>query len=485
MKTTILWFRQDLRLQDNPALTAALQRGGPILPVYIRAPEEEGDWPMGAAARWWLHHSLASLARTLNAYGSCLILRQGASLAVLHDLVVKTGADAIYWNRRYEPGARQQDNLLQARLTAEGVQVESFNASLLLEPEQVSNRNGQPFQVFTPFWNQCLAVLPGWKVLEAPASLPTPAHLPESETLADMRLLPKPDWASGLRAAWQPGEPGAATQLQRFLGNALSDYPFQRDRPDSEGVSRLSPHLHFGEIGPRQIWRAVKTYLEMHGFAQKEAASVDSYLRQLGWREFAYHLLTHFPHTPDAPLRSEFAAFPWKDDDSALKAWQQGRTGYPLVDAGMRELWATGWMHNRVRMVVASFLVKDLLIPWQNGARWFWDTLVDADLANNTLGWQWTAGCGADAAPYFRIFNPVAQGEKFDPCGDYVRHWVPELSRLPALWIHHPWEAPDVTLQEAGITLGATYPYPIVDHIFARERAHNAFATLRALKITQ
>jgi deoxyribodipyrimidine photo-lyase len=349
---------------------------------------------------------------------------------------------------------------------------------LLYEPGEILNSSGKPFQVFTPFWNACCSGPEPAAPLLRPKRLAAPGGWPRSLALDELDLEPKVDWASGIRAAWTPGEKGAHDLLRRFVRESLLDYSDQRDRPYVPGTSRLSPHLRFGEISPRQIWHGVYGGLNSKR-TRTSMKAVEPFLRQLGWREFSYHLLHHLPHTTDEPLRSDFAAFPWRTDEAALKAWQRGQTGYPLVDAGMRELWATGWMHNRVRMVVASFLVKDLLIPWQEGARWFWDTLVDADLANNTMGWQWTAGCGADAAPYFRVFNPVGQGERFDAKGDYVRRWVPELAKLPPAWIHRPWEAPAAVLAEAGIVLGKTYPKRIVVHAEARERALAAVATLK------
>ncbi len=480
-RVSLLWFRQDLRLGDNPALRAATKRGGLIIPVFIWGPEEEEGWAPGGASRWWLHQSLASLSHELQERGSRLVIREGPALQTLRELVRETHADAVFWNRRYEPAITERDVAIQEALQAAGVMVETHNASLLFEPWEVLNKAGKPFQVFTPFWKACLSLPEVGEPLPVPRRLPAPGTWPQTPSVSQLALEPKVDWAVGLRSAWSPGSAGATAALKRFLREALSEYERTRDRPDIPGVSRLSPHLHFGEIGPRQVWHAVRDRSRASRKRQmRQRAS--AYLRQLVWREFAYHLLHHFPHTTDRPLRPEFGAFPWKEDKKGLKSWQKGLTGYPIVDAGMRELWTTGWMHNRVRMVVASFLVKDLLIPWQEGARWFWDTLVDADLANNTLGWQWVAGCGADAAPYFRIFNPMGQGEKFDPNGDYVRRWVPELRKLTAPWIHRPWEASYSVLAAAGVELGRTYPKPIVDHAFARQRALAALATIKKQK---
>ena len=491
---TIVWFRRDLRLDDNPALVAAVRRGGPIVPVFIWDPREGKNWVPGAAARWWLHQSLAALDAELRRYGSRLVIRAGDALARLQDLARETGSDTVFWNRRYEPATRQSDKRITAALRREGFAVETFNAALLFEPDEVTNKSGRPFQVFTPFWRACMERPPS-DPLAAPTRLPGPRRWPESSRLSELELEPTIDWTGGIRAVWQPGWRGAGANLTRFLEKSLSNYATDRDRPGIAGTSRLSPHLHFGEISPRRVWHAVSQWLgQTSGSGRRGDGSpaqrgrqaletrrtaAEAYLRQLVWREFAYHLLHHFPHTAEHPFRTEFAAFPWARNARALRAWQRGRTGYPLVDAGMRQLWTTGWMHNRVRMVVASFLTKHLLIAWETGARWFWDTLVDADLANNTFGWQWTAGCGADPAPYFRIFNPVSQGEKFDPDGDYVRQWVPELAALPPPWIHRPWEASSAALTDAGVKLGQTYPNPIVDHAEARERALAAFARIR------
>jgi deoxyribodipyrimidine photo-lyase len=462
-----MWFRQDLRLKDNPALAAALEQGTPVIPVFIWAPEEEDGWPLGGASKWWLQRSLVSLENELQRRGSRLILRGGPAAQAIDDLLSETGASAVFWSRRYEPAIVKRDSELKTRLRARGVKAESLNGSLLFEPWTVSNSSGQPFRVFTAFWRACLTKDLPAAAADAPAVLPSPRHWPESLALSDFELEPEIDWAGGLRETWQPGEEGAQDQLRRFRKEALADYEEGRNAPGSVGTSRLSPHLHFGEISPGQVWRAVA------------GRNSEAWLRQIGWREFAYHLLYHFPQTPEAPLRPEFARFPWKTNARALQAWQKGQTGYPLVDAGMRELWHTGWMHNRVRMVAASFLVKHLLIAWQEGAAWFWDTLADADLANNTLGWQWVAGCGADAAPYFRIFNPTLQGEKFDPAGEYVRRWIPELATLPDEWIHKPSKAPPLVLKAAGVEMGKTYPTPIVDHNEARKRALAAPGAIR------
>lgn len=476
---SIVWFRIDLRLADNPALSSAVKRGGPVLPVFIHAPEEEAPWQPGGASRWWLHQSLASLDVALRKLGSRLIIRHGPTLETLRALVTETGAGAVFWNRRYEPAVIARDAMVKESLRHDGCKVESFNAALLHEPWTIQNQSKKPFQVFTPFWRHCLAKPNPEKPLPAPRKIPAPARWPSSFKLAELELEPRINWADGLRAAWQPGEAGAAANLGRFMAKAFDGYDEGRNRPDLTGTSRLSPHLHFGEISPRQVWQGLA------GMAARRKLPTEKwrgsqFLAEIGWREFSHHLLFHFPHTPTEPLRADFKKFPWRKDAAWLTAWQQGRTGYPIVDAGMRELWTTGWMHNRVRMIVASFLVKDLLLSWREGAAWFWDTLVDADLANNTLGWQWTAGCGADAAPYFRVFNPMSQGEKFDPRGEYVRKWCPELAKLPDKWLHRPWEAPAEVLNPAGVELGREYPEPVVSHTIAREVALEAFAKMKS-----
>ncbi len=470
--STLVWFRQDLRLADNPALAAAAA-GGAVIAVYIRDDAAAGAWPPGGAARWWLHHSLAALGRDLAARGAPLVLRSGPAGAVLDRLIEETGATAVHWNRCYEPASIARDRAIKAGLEARGVAVRSFNSALLFEPWTVATKAGGPYRVFSQYWRTCLSLPDPAQPTPAPAALTFPPRAPQSEALAAWRLLPtKPDWAGGLRATWTPGEAGARERLDRFTAATVHAYKQERDRPDRAATSLLSPHLHFGEISPRAVWHAVRA-------AAGTAAGAESFLSELGWREFSHHLLYHFPDLPTRNLRAEFDRFAWRADEDTFMAWSRGRTGFPLVDAGMRELWQTGTMHNRVRMIAASFLVKNLLLPWQAGARWFWDTLVDADLANNSASWQWVAGCGADAAPYFRIFNPVLQGERFDPEGAYVRRFVPELARLPASHIHRPWEAPAAMLREAGVELGADYPHPIVDHQQARQRALAAFAELK------
>ncbi|MGB0747684.1 MAG: cryptochrome/photolyase family protein [Magnetospiraceae bacterium] len=476
----IFWFRRDLRLHDNPGLIAAQGSGRPIIPLYIRDDEDGGDWAPGAASNWWLHGSLASLARDLETLGNGLILRSGPARAVLDAVSRETGATAIYWNRRYEPWAVARDKKIKAALSDRGLEVVSCQASLLREPWEIRNQQGQPYKVFTPFWKTLRALGPQGSPLAPPERLPALTARPISEELESWRLRPtEPDWAMGLREAWDPGEAGAGKRLESFLEQAVFDYKDQRDLPGITGTSRLSPHLHFGEIGPRQVWHAATT-AALAATGAPMPRGVETFLSEIAWREFSHHLLFQFPDLPTAPLRPEFSRFSWEEDDPGLSAWQRGQTGYPIVDAGMRELWATGWMHNRVRMIVASFLIKDLLIPWQRGEAWFWDTLVDADLANNAASWQWVAGCGADAAPYFRVFNPITQGEKFDPEGAYIRQWVPELAKLPKAVIHQPWSANPLDLAEAGLALGREYPLPIVDHAMARKRALERFNRLKS-----
>lgn len=478
----IVWFRRDLRLADNPALSAAIGRGFTyILPVFIHTPEELAPWAPGGAQRVWLHFSLTSLDADLRATGSRLIVRRGTTQTILDRLIAENGATAVFWNRLYDPQTIEHDARIKRQLKRDGIEASSFNSALLHEPWQIETNQGRPYKVFTPFWKNA-GDRPVMAPLAEPAALPTvPLHI-DSLDVADLALLPDIPWDRGIRAAWQPGEQNAHDRLDAFVEKTLHDYSNARNRPDCDGTSRLSPHLHFGEIGPRQIMHRVDEwrYTNNHAAHDQQASA---FINEIGWREFAHHVLYHFPETPFESMDKRFQRFSWVDPDNAgrtaLQRWQHGRTGIPMIDAGMRELWATGYMHNRLRMTVASFLTKNLRLPWQIGARWFWDTLVDADLANNTLGWQWAAGCGADAAPFFRIFNPVRQGERFDPEGTYVRHWVPELAALPNKHLNRPWLAPANVLEAAGIQLGYTYPEPLVDLKASRKNALAAFDRIR------
>lgn len=446
-KPIIIWLRNDLRLTDHPAFQAAGSR--PVIPVYIFSSDEEA-----AASHVWLHHSLLAFQESVK---GALVIRKGDCLKNLQELIRESGADTVYWTRRYEPKAIIQDSEIKSALRESGVNVQSFQGQLLIEPWTVLNKQGRPFQVFTPFFNACKILPVRAAFSEAKLKFMKASGL----TVENLELLPKIHWDRGMMKHWVPGEKGAQDSLQSFIKGNLSIYQDTRDLPALEdGVSKLSPHLHFGEISPFQIWNAI--------IALPEGGV---YLRQIYWREFAHYLLYHFPHIVSKAFKPAFDHFKWEDNPTALKKWQKGLTGYPIVDAGMRQLWETGWMHNRVRMIVGSFLVKDLLISWTEGAKWFFDTLVDADLANNTLGWQWVGGMGPDAAPYFRIFNPLLQGEKFDPEGEYVKKYVPELKHLSKKWIHRPYEAPELELRSAGVILGKTYPYPLVDHAEARLKA--------------
>ena len=475
--TTLVWFRRDLRLADNPALAAAVAEGDCVVPVYVHAPEEEAPWAPGAASRWWLHHSLGALDAQLRQRGSSLVIRRGPSLQSLMQLARDAGASRIVWNRLYEPALVARDTQIKAALREQGFDCESYNAALLHEPWEIRTGQDGPYRVFTPFWRACMQKLDTQPApTPAPRRLKAPATSASSVPLDELELRPRIAWDAQFPAHWTPGETGAHIRLAAFCDEWIGRYGESRNRPDQPGSSRLSPHLHFGEISPRQCLVAARNAVVDQPAAR---ASADSFVREIGWREFAHHLLHHYPHTPERPLDARFERFPWAENPAALEAWQRGRTGYPIVDAGMRELWTTGWMHNRVRMIVASLLTKNLQQPWVAGARWFWDTLVDADLASNTLGWQWTAGCGADAAPFFRIFNPVLQAERYDPERLYLRRWLPELASLPDAWIHRPWQAPAPILAAAGVALGRTYPHPVVDFPASRDAALGAYATIK------
>ena len=464
----IVWFRRDLRVTDNPALYEAAMRGQPVLALYIL----EDDLPRtpGGAARWWLHHSLQALGRELTCLGIGLHLRRGDAVSVITRLIRETGASDVLWNRRTHPGEAAIDQAVARAAVREGARVGHFNSSLLFEPDRLTTRGGRPFQVFTPFWRCCLTQPEPAKPLPRPPAMTGPAPT-GAEPLTAWHLVPGgPDWSSGIAAAWTPGEDAAKARLADFIAERLDNYPLWRDRPGQDGTSRLSAHLAFGEISPRQVWHACRV---------AGAHPAEGFLRELGWREFCHHTLHHFPDVVAEPLRREFRQFPWNAVEAQWHAFTAGCTGYPIVDAGMRALWETGWLHNRLRMVVGSFLVKDLLIPWQRGECWFWDTLVDADAACNACGWQWVAGCGIESAPYFRIFNPITQGEKFDSHGRYVRRWLPELSKLPDPYIHRPWTAPADVLAKAGVRLGRDYPLPIIEHAAARRRALQAYGHVK------
>ncbi|MBK1870809.1 deoxyribodipyrimidine photo-lyase [Aestuariivirga sp. YIM B02566] len=462
----VMWFRQDLRLADNAALKAAAE-AGPLVCVYVLDDATPGGWAWGAASRWWLHNSLVRLAEGLARFNVPLVLRRGPADKVIAEILHETGAASLHFTRDYAPWSGALEQRVKTIATEAGAACHRYGGFLLHEPEAIRTGQGQPYKVFTPFSRACFAL--------GDPRPPRPAHKNlkawegriKGDKLEDWRLLPRrPDWSTGF-AIWTPGEQGARQRIETFIDDALSDYAEGRDRPDLARTSRLSPHLHWGEISPVQCWTAIRSAMAAaHGRLDRQG---EKFLSELLWRDFSYHLLHHWPDLPSTAFQEKFAAFPWRHDPKALRVWQRGETGYPIVDAGLRELWATGYMHNRVRMIAASFLIKDLLIDWRQGETWFWDTLVDADIANNAASWQWVAGSGADAAPYFRIFNPVLQGEKFDPEGDYVRKWCPELRDLPNAVIHRPWE------HEAGVK---GYPARIVDHAAARHRALLALKSL-------
>lgn len=465
--TTIVWFRQDLRLADNPALSQAAE-AGTIIPVFIR---ENGSLrERGGASKWWLHHSLEKLRESLGG----LVLLTGSPEQVLKELAEKAGAGAVCWNRRYEPDAIETDKAVKAELEQSGLEVKTFNGRLLHEPWEIKTGDGGPYKVYSPFWRACLK-----KDVDPP--LPKPdfklAELPDCEKIEDWDLLPRnPNWAEGWDELWQPGEAGAIKRLDEFLDDGLEGYSDGRNFPARNNVSKLSPHLHFGEVSPRQIWAKTNFHSDENDSVAKDASK---FLSEVGWREFSYHLLYHFPTLPTENWKPEFDDYPWRDSTDDMKAWQKGQTGYPMVDAGMRQLWHTGYMHNRVRMVVASFLVKHLRIHWREGETWFWDTLLDADCANNSASWQWVTGSGADAAPYFRIFNPTSQAKKFDPDGDYIRKWCPEIAELKGDALFAPFDASDKELGDAGVTLGKDYPKPIVDHAEARKAALGGYERIK------
>ncbi|MAI36589.1 deoxyribodipyrimidine photo-lyase [Alteromonas sp.] len=468
---SIMWFRQDLRVNDNPALNAACDMGK-ILPIYIYDDTTPDGRAPGSASQWWLHHSLTSLNDRLNGH---LKIFKGDPKVLISKIMESIKAKAIFWNRCYEPWQINRDKEIKKQLIDSEFEAYSSNGSLLWEPMKVLKKDGTPYKVYTPYYrNGCLKIEEPRYPKAPPARITYADDEYKDDGLDALNLLPEIKWDSTISKMWKPGEEGAADNLSEFIQHAARQYKDGRDIPSMKGTSRLSPHLHFGEVSPNQVWYAIKDK-----FGATEDKSIDTYLSELGWREFSYYLLFHFPTLPNKNFNDKFDKFPWRKDAKALKAWQTGNTGIPIVDAGMRELWQTGYMHNRVRMIVGSFLVKNLLLSWHEGERWFWDTLLDADLASNSAGWQWVAGSGADASPYFRIFNPILQGEKFDKKGKYVRKYCPELKDLPDKYIHKPWETPGVIAKDAKLELGKSYPEPIVDLKASRQRALDAFQEIK------
>lgn len=468
---SIMWFRQDLRLDDNPALSAAIHRGQ-VLPLYIL--DDDPDWNLGGASRWWLHESLKALNESLN---NNLWILEGDAREILPGFAEEQEVAHIFWNRCYEPHRSNSDRTLKEQLSEKGIDVQSYNGNLMWEPWENLKQDGSPYKVFTPFYKNAIAEQ---LTLAAPKdqfeSIETVPCVQDATRIEELRLLPKNNWYIKISSSWTPGEAGAHKRLEDFLNAGMSNYREGRDFPALQSVSRLSPHLHFGEISPRRAAQAVRHF----GGIDTAEEQAEHFIRELAWREFSYYSLYHFPNLTQSNIKSQFDRFPWRRDDESVSLWQQGQTGFPLIDAGMRELWQTGYMHNRVRMIVASFLIKNLMIHWQEGARWFWDCLVDADLANNSCSWQWVAGSGADAAPYFRIFNPVTQSQKFDSRGEYIRKFLPELCKLSNKAIHDPSSASTAELHEAGVILGENYPHRMVDLKESRARALDAYKSLGA-----
>lgn len=472
MKRCLVWFRRDLRLEDNPALAVAIESGAEILPVYIHGIESPAQLSEGGASKWWLHHALQDVDAGLKGCGGALHLVADRNIEdALLGLVERYKIDAVFWNRRYQPEAIELDKQIKHKLVECGVEVKSFNGSVLNEPHTVQNKSGRPYQVFTPFWKHC-------RDIEVPK--PCKVNLLEArflklsgKTLSELGLLPDIDWDRGFYDVWKPTRQAGLGRLMNFSTEAVHGYEKSRDMLSIDGTSCLSPYLHFGQLGVREIYHRLKDGGE---------GVMNGYIRQLYWRDFAHHLIYHFPHSVSRSLRPEYEQFPWTHSEAKIERWRQGKTGYPVIDAAMRQLWQTGWMHNRARMVVGSFLVKHLLQDWQSGAEWFWDTLVDADLPNNTMGWQWVAGCGADAAPYFRVFNPLTQAKKFDPDGEYVRRYIPELAEIPGAKIHEPWSLSEGELRQCGVRLGENYPERMIDLNEGREKALAAYQRFKEIR---
>ena len=464
-KKGIILFRNDLRLFDNPAIFHAVNENNRVVFLYILDEDSENKWQIGSAQKWWLHNSLKALDESLKKYGQKLILKKGNTEKILSEL--KDGNTTIYWNRVYEPYFISRDKYLKEKL-----EIKSYNSSLLYEPFEIKNGSGEYYKVFTHFWKACLALNKKFFTYKIPPIPPLQENI-KSDRLEDFNLLPKRNWADDFGNIWVAGENGAIKKFDKFIELGLNNYDGGRDLPAKNFVSNLSPHLHFGEISLKYMLEKLQ--------ALPPSNHITKYIAEIGWREFSYHLLYHFPTLPERNFRKEFDNFPWVSDANLLKKWQRGETGYPIVDAGMKELWLTGTMHNRVRMITASFLIKDLLIDWREGARWFWDCLLDADLASNSASWQWVAGSGADSAPYFRIFNPVLQGEKNDSDGEYVKKFLPVLANIPKEFIHKPWELSEARLKQHGVVLGQNYPHRIVLHQQAKDRAMAGYKQIRGL----
>lgn len=476
-KRCLVWMRKDLRTQDHAALQSAISAGYEILPVFIWNPAEH-KWSDGAASQWWLHHALTDLSEQFDDKGGTLLIKRGEEemIEVLQVLIKEYEIDVVYWGRRYEPEIIKRDTKIKSRLSDGGIEVKSFNTHLLLEPHTVENKSGGFYKVFTPYWKECVTrdIDPVTTMVWKDAEFIKVTKKDNTE-IEELNLLPEIEWDGGFYDFWKPTRRHGLKRLREMVDGKAMDYQEARDIPAEDGTSRLSPWLQWGQVSAREIYHA---FDEIPGNAKQKEVK-EGYLRQLFWREFSYHLLYHEPHTAEKPMRPEYERFNWEPNKKYLKAWQEGKTGYPIVDAGMRQLWQTGWMHNRVRMIVGSFLVKHLLQDWREGTSWFWDTLVDADLANNSMGWQWIGGCGADASPYFRVFNPILQGKKFDPDGEYVKKYIPELADVDPKVIHELWEAPEEDLKKAGVTLGKGYPEPIISHKKGRERALAAYSEFK------